>query len=373
MWLKDIHCISFRNFTHLELSLSPSINAIIGGNGQGKTNILEGIFCLFTGSSFRTSDDSNLVQLEQDSFYLGGELEQQDRLLKLEVSFGKEAGKSRKVNGQRNSVILKNGPLGIAVFSSYDLRLVQDGPFYRRSFLDDTCALCIPGFTFLRSSYYRVLAHRNALLMSAGKNHSSAFDTSMEVWNEQYVEIGSKLIMSRLQILAELARHLGAIIQDVTTEVREMELVYKCSFLSGLSSPVKCSEVATTFRQKLEACRTEESERGTSLIGPHRDEFRILVNQVDQRFYGSHGQQKAIAVALKLARVMLMRAKLSSWPVVLLDDLFSDFDRCRQERLVSVLANQGQLFVTVQDSSQLPHALKSKARLFTVEHGQVSV
>jgi DNA replication and repair protein RecF len=162
-------------------------------------------------------------------------------------------------------------------------------------------------------------------------------------------------------------------VQDVCKGVHGVELTYRCSFLTGLGTRIKKSDVASALREKLRSSRIEEIQRGTSLSGPHRDEFRILVNGVDQRFFGSHGQQKAIAIALKLAQVMLMKEKIGEWPVVLLDDLFSDFDEYHRERLVSVLANRGQLFITAQHPTQVPFALHSQARAFTVRGGQVVV
>lgn len=370
MWLKNIQILNFRNFSRLNLNFSPTLNVIEGGNSQGKTNLLEAIYCMGRGVSFRTHEDRSLIKWNQDGFYVGGEGEKRGSFFKFELSLAQNSNKLRRVNSHRVSIKNAKYWLWMVVFSTLDMKIVQGGPFHRRNFLDEVASFLYPGFAYLRFSFNKVLHQRNALLSQIRENERS-YNKQMAGWSSQFLNLGSELVYRRLGILRKLALNLSKIYPRLRGENCRLHLVYNSSFLEAQNEGFCLERVRGEFRRRLQVAREKEIERGVSLIGPHRDDFQMKVDGIDQRVFGSQGEQRALAIALKLAEVELIRGKENEVPIILLDDVPADLDPQREKFLLSEVKKKGQILLATQDGGKLGKGFLDKSLVFSIRDGRV--
>jgi len=371
VWLKNIQILNFRNFSHLNLNFSPIINVFEGGNSQGKTNLLEAICCIGMGTSFRTYEDQSLIKWDQDSFYLGGEGEKRGSSFKFELSFTKNSGKLRRVNSRRVPLRNTNYWLWMVTFSTQDMKIVQGGPFYRRNFLDEVASFLYPNFTYLRSSFNKVLNQRNILLERVREKKTS-YKKQMPVWDSQFLKLGSELVYLRLKVLGKLASSLSRIYPHLKGGKPRIHLVYNSSFLEAQDERLSLDKIKIKFLRKLETVREKEIERGISLIGPNRDDFQMKVDGIDQRIFGSQGEQRAFAAALRLAEVELIKEKEDEFPVILLDDVPADLDPQHEKFLLNEVKEKGQVFVATQDIGGFDQSFLDKSLIFHIKDGKVT-
>ena len=371
MWLKNIQILNFRNFSRLSLEFSPYINIFEGENSQGKTNLIEAIYCLGRGASFRTSEDQRLIKWNEDSFYLGGEGERRSNLLKYELSLARNSNKLRRVNSHRVSLKNTSYWLWMVVFSARDMRIVQGGPFHRRNFLDEIASFLYPDFSYLRFSFNKVLSQRNTLLRQLREKPKSC-SREMTGWDSQFLKLGSELVYLRLKAIKKLASSLSNIYPHLKGSACSTHLIYSSSFLKeGLKDSLNLNKIKENFRQKLELIREKEIESGITLSGPHRDDFRIIVDGVDQRIFGSQGEQRMIAIGLRLAEIDLLRERNNEYPIVLIDDFPSDLDFQRTKFLLNLIKSKGQVFVATQDVKRLSQDFLKKGLIFRIKDGMV--
>ena len=369
MWLRNLQVTNFRNFSHLNLRFSPGVNIFEGKNGEGKTNLLEAIYCLTRGLSFRTSREQRLIKWGEKNLYLKGEGEKQGNFLKYEFSLGKTESKRRKVNS--HAVSLKNSKwwLWPVIFTSQDMKIVQSGPFYRRSFIDEVLSFSYPEFNYLKLSFNRVLNQRNMVLnqLKKGKNSKKLLDS----WDFQLVKFGSKIVYLRIQMSKELSLRLKDTLNQLMGKKVSCKLVYQCSFINGETDKISLDSINELFTFQLSRIRQREIESGITLIGPHRDEFKIFVNGVDLRNFGSQGEQRVVAIGLRLVEAELIREAQKEAPLVLLDDITSDLDCEREKFLLKKIKSMGQVFLTCQDLSRLNKAILNESLIFHLKNGNV--
>lgn len=370
MWLKNIEIANFRNISSLNLEFSPGLNTIEGRNSQGKTNLLEAIYCLARGESFRTFTDRELIKWDQDYLYLRGEGEKKHNFSIYELSLGKDTFKTRKVNSR--SVPLKDTDhwLWTVVFSNQDMKIIQGSPSCRRRFLDNILSFLYPDFSYLHSSFRQVLKQRNVLLGNIVEKKDK-HSRELAGWDAQFVKLGSKIAHLRLRGLSKLAPHFYRIIYQLMGQDRSPSLVYTSSFLGPETTGDSLENIKDQFSRKLEKLRGEEIQRQISLVGPHRDDFQIRINNANQRIFGSQGEQRAVAIALKLAEVELIKERENEPPVVILDDITSDLDPLREQFLLRAVKNAGQLFVSTQDLSRFDKNFLTDSIVFHIKGGNV--
>ncbi len=366
MWLKNLFLLNFRNFKRLNLEFCPYLNVFYGENGQGKTNLLEAIYCLGHGVSFRASSDRHLIRWGQTSLYLKGEGIEGDRSSIYELSLGREVPKVRKVNSHPVGLRDSSRWLWMVIFSPDDLELIKGPPSERRDFLDARLPLLNLHYPSLQSSYSRVLAQRNFLLSSRKEN----VDDCLESWDEQLVSLGARMVKVRLEGLKRLEHFFKEVYSRVIGRKVRIKLVYKCSFLRRPSYHPDMEYLKEAFLQELRSIRKKEIERGSTLIGPHRDDFLVLVDGVDLRSFGSQGEQRIAALSLKLAEMDLVKSKRGDYPIILLDDITSELDSQRRRFLMGLIQGERQVFIT---STQPLSALVSPKGVyfFEVKDGKV--
>lgn len=329
LWLKD-----FRGYADLEVAFAPSLTTVVGPNGVGKTNLLEAIGYLATLSSFRGSPTDAMVRAGCDEAVVRGEVDRDSRELLIEALV-RPGGRGRvQVNRQRlqrTRDLL--GALRVTVFSPDDLELVKGGPAVRRQFLDDLLVSLHVRHDAVRSEFERVVRQRNALLKQAGGRLTSEIETTLEVWDAKLVETGEALAAAReeaVDLLRPLARQAY---DDVARTPAEVDLTYDASWRrAGLAAA-------------LADVRDQEVRRGVSLVGPHRDELVLRIADLPARTHASQGEQRSLALALRLASHLAVTAASGTTPVLLLDDIFSELDPERAEALVGHLP-AGQTILT---------------------------
>ncbi len=371
--LHYLKMINFRNYIAAELSLERGNNFFIGENGQGKSNLLEAVYYCSTASSFRFAREEDMLSWDKPFFYLRAIVFNKNN--KYLIELGYEAASKRKVikiNGkkERSDYLLSIFP--VIYFIPEDLLLIKGSPSQRRNFLDiEICRINLIYREDLRN-YKRVLAQRNKLLKTA--KIVKGFNEQLSLWNEQLVHFGSRLILERIKTVEKLNLLSRLAYRRIAPDSgEELNLYYSSSLAPALtSSNINLSSLKDLFKEKLKSLEEEEIERGTTLIGPHRDDLTILLSQRNARRFSSQGQQRSAVLALKIAEIELFRSEKNKEPLLLLDDVFSELDRKRCELFLDSCHLLGQTLITVTDPALLPSIKEGKNSIFTIKKGHIS-
>jgi DNA replication and repair protein RecF len=364
----------FRNYEKLDLVLSPGVNVFSGPNGAGKSNVLEGVSVLAAGVSHRDAEPRNYFSWDKDGFALRGEFDGEEKLL---IEARQERGRPRSVSV--NNAFQKRlrdwvGRAPVVSFSPEDLGLVKGEPSVRRRALNAAMTQACPGAADSLQRYNEVLEQRNAALKAVQEGRASF--ASLEPWDLALLREGAALTLARRDFLIAFAPSLAEGCRTVASE--ETGLGFKPSFnlpiAAGGSGPGKgeSAEVVAANRRRLLDLRDGEIALGSSLIGPHRDDFEFTIQGRPARAFGSQGQQRTIAVAFKLAVRAFVRENLGRAPICLMDDMFSELDADRRRNLQFLLSDGAQCLVTVtslQDWERLA-PLPAGARVFEVGGGR---
>jgi DNA replication and repair protein RecF len=330
----------FRNYEAVELEPAPGLTVVTGGNGEGKTNLLEAVGWLATLSSFRGAPSEALVRAGEERAVLRASLVRTETdgaarttLVEAELT---AAGRDRVLVNRsplrRSRDLL--GTLRATVFSPDDLALVKGGPSERRRFLDDLLVACAPRHAATRADLERVLRQRGALLRSAGGRATPEVGTTLDVWDAKLTEVGEALGRARSRLVERLGPLVGAAYADVAGPGGEdVELVY--------APPWREPGLAAA----LAAARAEDLRRGVTTVGPHRDDLDVRLDGRPARTHASQGEQRSLALGLRLAGHRLVAEVTGAWPLLLLDDVFSELDVARAGALVRALPT-GQALLT---------------------------
>lgn len=353
----------FRCFEHLAVRFGGGLTVLVGANGQGKTSLLEAIGWMARGRSVRGVPDSALVRIHAPTAVLRADISEGERTQTFAAEIG-AAGRSRiRVNDhplpRRRDLV---GLLRVTVFTPDDLRLVKGGPAERRDYLDDLLCSIAPRYEQARSDYERVLRQRNALLKSGGRDRATL--ATLDVFDESLVAAGAEIVRGRLG----LGRRLAATATDAYDALADSGETVEARYQSDWSDTdlvgADGSAIATALREALTQNRNRELERRLTLVGPHRDEWRLSIGALDARTHSSQGEQRSLSLALRLAGHMCVRETTGTTPVLLLDDVFSELDARRARSLVSQLPH-GQTVLTT--ASGVPDAVEPERVLSIVD------
>lgn len=358
--LERITLTDFRNYDRLELDLSPEFNVVAGPNAQGKTNLLEAIYLAATGRILRGSKDIEAIRDGADAFRVETKLLETGTEIAVRLERGSR--KRASLNGAdlpRASDIL--GRMPCVCVSSADLPLVHGEPSERRMFLDLELSQLFPGYLRHLSLYKRALEQRNALLKQAQNSHQP--DEVFAVWEQHLSEHGAELRRHRSEYLARLEPH-AASAHAFLGRQEALQLVYR---------PKDDATDPESFTGALQGNRGYEIARGSTTVGPHRDDFDILIDGREGRLFGSQGQQRTAVIALKLGTLQYTASELGFVPILLLDDVLSDLDAGRRASLVEwVVAHAGQTVLTCTEAESAGESILSRARIFDVSEGKVT-
>lgn len=340
MKIKKIKLENYRNYDQLEIDFHEKVNIILGENGSGKTNLIESIYLTSLGKSFRTSKDRDLIKFGREfcrisSFYVKDDEEEE-----IEIAISNAGKKGIKVNGvslKRVSELMEN--VYIVVFSPEDLKIIKEEPAKRRNFIDrELCQLKISYYNNL-VNYRKVLAQRNKYLKERYID-----DAYLDVWDTELAIYGAKIIEERRKFVKEINNISKVIHTNITGKKEEIEIHYK----PNISIDLDINKQEEIFYKTLVINRALDKQTRITNKGPHKDDIKVLINNIDARKYGSQGQQRTAALSLKLSEIELIKREKNDSPVLLLDDVMSELDSDRQNYLISSL-NDVQIFITTTD------------------------
>jgi len=359
---------SYRNLSDGKIEFGPGLNLVVGPNGQGKTNLLEAIYFFRFGRSFRAQLDTELIRFEAPFCRVEVDCTFDDaRAERFAFSIERRdtrAVKTIKVNGEilpRRADLAGRFPA--VLFGPHDLRVVSGEPEHRRRFLDMIGTMTDPGYLRVATDYRRVVEQRNAALKAR------AARDEMAAWNERLVATGAEFTVRRAALTHAIEREMQAQATELESPF-EFAMRYESSLLGeGATGPADGDTLAHAFHERLAAIASEEYRRGVTLVGPHRDDLELVMDGHDLRRFGSQGQRRLLAVLLKLAEMSYLERELREPCVLLLDDVFSEFDEAIMAKLQRLLEGARQVFVT----SPVPVVAPSRALILRVQAGRIAV
>lgn len=387
MHLTHLSLTDFRSYEALDLTLEPGVTTFVGSNGQGKTNLIEAIGYLATLGSHRVSSDAPLVRHGAARAVVRARIVRGDRAATVEIEI--VPGKANRVRLNRRQLPRARDVLGllnVVLFAPEDLSLVKGDPSERRRFLDELLVARSPRMSAVLADYERVLRQRSTLLRTAGAARRAGGRgdlRTLEVWDGHLTEHGSRLLAARLALVEELRPLVRRAYAAVAGEGVRTELDYRSTVtipappsaatsgvpggdvrdadlpdadLPDAGRPAEPRDLAAAMLDGLAAVRSQEVERGVTLVGPHRDELVLSLNGLPARGYASHGESWSLALALRLASFDLLRAD-DREPVLLLDDVFAELDTRRRARLAELVAPAEQVLVTAAVAADVPDEL----------------
>ena len=346
MRVNTLATAQFRNLNHPRLSFAPGVNVITGENGQGKTNLLEAVFFFKFGRSFRTRQDAEMIRFGEAYCRAEVSCEFDDGHREdLAAVVERDGPKRIQISGkpiEKLSDLVGRYPM--VLFGPHDLSLVAGQPAERRRFVDMVGSMTDAWYIGLLKDYRRILNQRNAALKSRASRRER------EVWDRELVEKGCALILKRIAVTSVLERYLAEHVSGLEAPF-EFALSYDSAIVrestgAGNGWGMGGVDLQSVFETRLLSLEAEELRRGTTLAGPHRDDLSITMGRSNVRRYGSQGQRRLLAVLLKLSELSHLEKELNERCVLLLDDVFSEFDREITAKLQALLAGDRQVFVT---------------------------
>jgi DNA replication and repair protein RecF len=412
MYCQHISLANFRNYVRLELDLPPGLSLFIGGNAQGKSNLLEAVYYLSTAKSHRATAEREVINwlamAETQPFArVAGRVHREGSVLDIEIVLvGRQdtaapkewpqweqlgefnnhdlsVQKRFKVNGMAKRAVEIPGLVNAVMFCPPDLEIVNGAPAFRRRYLDVTLSQIDSRYCRCLQRYNKVLVQRNHLLRRL-RDRPGSLD-QLVFWNRELVASGAYLALARDKTVRALDEYAHDIHGQLTGKAERLRMTYDCSVgwnrgqlslpILETSQPAAEAElearIASAFAAQLQRQQKKELSMGMSLVGPHRDDLTFRVNGVDMNVYGSRGQQRTVALSLRLAQLRLMEDVARGKPLLLLDDVLSELDEPRRHWLREALDSGHQVLITATDTSHFPADFLAKTSVFTIQEGAV--
>ena len=382
MHLARLNLVNFRAFRRLEIDLPAGPSLLVGANAQGKTTILEAVYLLAIAKSFRAENEREVVNWEAASTLeqaaVDGLVQKEEGRTRIIVGYqphhrargGTSDGapihsvrKEVRVDGVRRTAAELVGLMNVVLFSAEDIRLVQGSPSVRRRYLDILISQSSPAYLRALQRYQKVLHQRNQLLKLIRDRRARG--SEMAFWDEQLVETGSLIVQQRAQTMAVLAETARVTLQELTGGAEDLRLEYLPSV-----APAAAEACSTAFLKGLEGSREREIRLGSTALGPHRDDFQLLVNNVDMGVYSSRGQARTLALTLRLAEAQYLTAYKGE-PLLLLDDILSELDERRRAQVLERVLVYVQSVITATDLEPFSHEYLSRASVFQLQDGKL--
>ncbi len=365
MKINSVELNNFRNISSIKLEATDGVNVIYGENAQGKTNILEAIW-LFTGcKSFRGAKDPDFIKFGEDIAKINLSFSDNIRDKKSEIVFG-----NKKKNVNLNDIPLRSsaeliGSFYAVIFSPTHLSLIKDGPSERRKFLDTALCQLKPSYAEHLAGYKRSLMQRNALLKDIHLN-SQLYDI-LDSWDDSLARYSAAVIFERLKYIEILSQYSKEIYSGISEYKEDFSVSYSRKDVTDIN--ISIQDLYINELEKIKEARKEDILSRSTTVGPHRDDLDIKINNVSARSFGSQGQQRSCALALKLGESEIIKKITGETPVALLDDVMSELDEKRQDYVLNHI-NERQVFLTCCDPSQVLRLCEGKS--FLIKGGKLN-
>ncbi|MDO4284961.1 MAG: DNA replication/repair protein RecF [Eubacteriales bacterium] len=357
MMIQSLELANFRNYESLCMDFSPGTNILYGDNAQGKTNVLEALYMIATTKSHRGMKDRDLIRFGQEEAHIRTCILKSDIDYQIDMHLRKSKSKGIAINGQRiKKAADLIGLLHIVFFSPEDLAIVKNGPSERRRFMDMELCQLDRSYLFNLNHYNKIVDQRNKLLRDLYLNPE--LKETIGIWDMQLLSYGSRVIERRAQFIRELNEIVEGIHGKLSGGREHLTIAYE-------------PDVTTEeFERRLKASRERDIRLKMTCVGPHRDDFSFVDNEIDIRKFGSQGQQRTCALSLKLSEIELVTRAIGDKPVLMLDDVLSELDSGRQNYLLSSIGGI-QTFITCTGLDEFVNNRFSIDRLFEIREGKV--
>jgi DNA replication and repair protein RecF len=374
VFLANVSLFDFRNYMELDLALERSTTVFFGGNAQGKTNLLEAVALAALTRSPRTQQATEMVRFGQPAARVTCAVQTELGLKQLEVRISVSPGAtaaraSRRftVNGIPRRSIDMIGCLRVVLFWPDDLQLIKGPGEGRRRFLNTLLSQIDPAHAVELTRYGHLLEQRNALLRAIREGRQPG--DGLEVWSTALAESGAAIMVERQRRLLELQPIAAAFHRELSDDREHLELRYRPAGAQVGESPLEL--VAEQLKAAMRDARDEEIGRGQTAVGPQRDDVEVWLDGHEARLFASQGQQRSAVLSLKLAELHYLAEVTGEQPVLLLDDVMSELDPARRERLLAALEPGPQALITAADLNDLPRSILERAAVFRVEQGGI--
>ena len=357
MKINKIYAVNFRNYNSCNLDFSSMINVFYGQNAQGKTNILEAIFYGAFGMSHRTFTEDDLLKIGCKEMAVGVDYDSFSGEHSIKIKKYQQLGRNKKeifLDGTKVKPKEHYGSLNAVMFSPEDLQLVKGEPGLRRRFFDMQIAQTDPIYYDLLVKYNRVLQQRNKLLKDIRDNEGSP--SQLLPWNKEFISLATAIAKKRQVALEKLQAIAGEIYASITGNKETLTIKYELKANNGelLYPDNAFDDWEIFYTNKLAERQRIDILRGNTGIGPHRDDIVLLLNDMSLKSFGSQGQQRSGALALKLSQLEYVRREIGEFPILLLDDVMSELDNNRRAQLLLFIDGRVQTFITVNDRELIP-------------------
>lgn len=373
MHLQSISLTNFRNYKQADITFDPNVNLIIGENAQGKTNMMEAIFTLAMTKGHRAQKDKELIRWEEKYARIKGIVEKKSGKITLEISISSN-GKKAKLNSLEQKKLSDYiGALNVVMFAPEDLNIVKGNPGIRRRFLDMEIGQIQPVYIHDLNQFHKILQQRNALLKELQKAKERQKLIMLDILTESLTDFAAKVVQRRLSFLTRLQELAQSVHLQISRGEEKLKLRYLSSVDQDVSEQATLSKIVEAYENKFVKIKDREIERGITLIGPHRDDILFFVNGKNVQTYGSQGQKRTTALAVKLAEIELIKEEIGEYPLLLLDDVLSELDDHRQTHLLNAIHGKVQTFVTTTNIDGIHHETLQKATRYFVSKGEIEI
>ncbi|MCB0729964.1 MAG: DNA replication and repair protein RecF [Ignavibacteriae bacterium] len=369
MVLSFIDLKNFRLHSNTRLEFSKNINYIVGGNGQGKTSLLEAIYYLCTTKNLNQASDIEAISFENEFFEINGKFTEFSNN-KVRILFERETNKKNVFLDEKQIYRASNliGKFPVVALLQSDHAITQGSPAERRRFVDSIISQSSATYLKLLLDYNRILRQRSSLLSKIKELNSPELFDQLEVWTNSLIKVGSEVISHRNSFVSEF----NEFIQKPYEFIMGVSEFPKIKY-STISNGNSVFQIEENFKEECNKVKNDELKRARNLAGPHRDDFEFYINNLELKKYGSQGQNKTFQIALRFSQFFYLKEKLNLTPIFLMDDVFGELDSFRAEKISLYLGEIGQAFITMTDFSKLEKLNKSDNDLvFNVKNGKVA-
>ena len=371
MYLDHFVVQNYRNLEKIDTKFDPNVNIFIGKNAQGKTNLLEAIYFLALTRSHRTNTDKELIHFGSDYANIIGKVYKSQVNVNLRVLITKK-GKKVWINRIEQPKLSKYvGQLNAILFSPEDLELIKGAPALRRKFMDQEFGQINSEYLFFASKYRQVLAQKNNYLKKLAKGQAKD-QIFLDVLSDQLAGIAAEIISRRFKFLEYLSDFASEAYEHISLASEKLTIAYRPS-ISGIKSSDSTEEIYHKVLHNFQKTKIMEMKKGTTLSGPHRDDIEFKLNDRNAHLYASQGQQRSIALSIKLAEIQLVYHLTDEYPLLLLDDVMSELDHGRQSALLNYIHGKTQTFITTTDLEGISWEIIKKPKIYHIQSGKISL
>ena len=375
MKIKSLKLLYFRNYLSTNIEVHPSLNVLVGNNANGKTNIIESIFCLALGKSYRTKSDSECIMFGETATAMSCIVNKNNRELDIMLGINNK-GKSAKIAGIKKTKLTDFvGELNVVLFSPEDLQIVKGSPALRREFMNRE----FYQFSRIYHKYYLMYQHllkqRNSYLKDMRKNPKDEMSLAyLETLTFQLAKVALYITKERVSFVQDISKLTYKNMLNISNGQETLKIKYKSSVLDALNiAEINDESFNEENLTKVMMKKSfDDIMRGSTKIGPQHDDLEFYINDLDAKMYASQGQQRSIVLSLKLAEINYLKEKTGTYPVLLLDDVLSELDKNRQLKLLDAINENVQTFITTPSISDIKEDLLKKAKVFKIEDGNIS-